>query len=165
MTAPDVTLANRIVADLGTPIVPTDSGPQTLRDAAKLDHDPTIQRRYLPSYDITDLQAVKIAVAPRLQTRRGAERARNTAREHTIQVAPHWAAAHKPDGQIIDARVDTFLELMEAIHDAITYTIRIADGATFTWIATSTDPLYDPQLLQSPGVLRGVITATYKRIT
>lgn len=130
-----------------------------------------IERRLLPIYSTDQLQDLRIAVAPRIQSRSVAGGARSrTAREHVVQIAPHLMAVHDDDGQVCEAALAEFLGIVETIADTIEAAAKQRDdygntrfaGASYSTLAT--EPLYDPDQLQSPGVMRAVLTVTFRRI-
>ncbi len=130
-----------------------------------------IERRLFPIYSTDELQELRIAVAPRLQSRAVAGGSRSSStREHVVQIAPHLMAEHDDDGQVCEAALAAFLGIVEIIADAIESAAKQRDshgntlfaGASYSTLAT--EPLYDPDQLQSPGVMRAVLTVTFRRI-
>lgn len=130
-----------------------------------------VERRLLPIYSTDQLQELRIAVAPRLQSRAAAGGSRSrTTREHVVQIAPHLMAAHDDDGQVCESALAEFVGIVETIADAIEAASRqrADDGNTLfagaSYSALATEPLYDPDQLQTPGVMRSVLTVTFRRL-
>lgn len=126
---------------------------------AELVDDTIVERRILPIYKQHELTTPRIAVAPRLQAREPASRV-TTDRQHIIQIAPHW----RLDPTKTEEQGETFLSLMETIADIIERTGRIQRFAGASFLRMTSEPLYDNDAMQSPGVLRGIWTITFKQL-
>jgi len=126
---------------------------------AELVEDTIVERRTRPIYKLHEIATPRIAVAPRLQARKPASRA-STERQHIVQVAPHW----RLDPASAEEQGETFLSLMDTIADIIERTGRIQRFADASFMEMTTEPLYDTDATQSPGILRGVWTITFKLI-
>lgn len=150
MTSPDNTIAAAVVALLsGTPAF---SGV-------------TVHLRHVPLYDVETLDRLHIAVAPRIHGRRLASRA-STERLYTIQIAPHIRVRSDADGAPDPEQLADFVDTLDLIADTIEQAARTRyhfGGATLTTL--DADPLIDADLIQSPGVLRGILSATFKIVT
>ena len=116
--------------------------------------------KYLPTYEFAELDVPQIPVAPNLEIRHPASRGR-TEREYVVSVAPHVAASAAEGGEIDNAKVAKFSALMGEIMDVIE-SGEARDYAGASLIRLETQPLYDPELLASSSVLRGVVVARFK---
>lgn len=123
----------------------------------------TIERRLMPIYTVDALDQMRIAIAPRAHSREWSSR-RSTRRDHIVQIAPHLRARVDDAGQIDEAQLVAFVGTVEAIADAIELYAQSNTIAGATLQTIQTDPLYDPDALQSPGVLRAVLTLSLRII-
>lgn len=119
-------------------------------------------RHYAAKYTIAELQAgVKVVVAPTARDRayqsRGADRV-----DYSVDVAVFRHAAG--DEAARDAIVDAMIELCEAIEEFwMTRALTVA-GERLMTISSSTDPVYDPQILRDSGVFASVITLGFMEV-
>lgn len=137
-------VANALIeAELTTP---TNTEPLT---------EATISVKYLPRYELKDLEQLQIVVAPRTRSQTPLSRATQK-REHTIQVCVMQKC--KPDSELMAE----LLDLVETIDDTLADVAAALPGRLrpATWTSSETS-LYDIEQLEQHGVFKSVITLNY----
>ena len=134
-----ITIAKGVVADI---------------NGASLSQTFTAVRAYRPTYDLKDLQSLKVTVVPHalegeLVTRADAQE------QHQIDVA----VQKKVNVDSLDA-VDPLMLLVEQIKDLLLGE-HPSTMATATCIRATNEPIYDPALMQEKRVFCSVLTLTY----
>ena len=127
--------------------------------AEELPEAVTVERKYRPKREAKDLETPVVTVAHGLRAREPASRAHDT-RTHTVRVGIQARVA-QVDGDVPDARCDELSDLTEALMDLIGNQLNAFESATLDGI--STDPFYDPMMLENPGIWQGILTLTYTR--
>lgn len=118
-----------------------------------------VARNYKPKREAAELQTPVLTVAHGYQQRTPASRSQMRC-EHMIRVGIE-ALVQQEDGQFPDDRGDELSDLTEAVIDTIESDCGTYEGATLTEITT--EPFYDVEAMDNPGIWRGVLTLTYTR--
>lgn len=129
--------------------------------AATFSETVVVERKYRPKRQAKDLDEPVITVAAGLQNREVNASRLHSAREHTIRVGIQCKLKQEA-GQVSDARCDELADLTESVMDLIEAQVSQYESATITTI--NTEPMYDPEQMDNPGIWQGAITAVYRRI-
>ena len=117
--------------------------------------DFTAVRRYVPIFELSDLDSLQVSVIPR--GREDTPLTRGTdQREVEIQVG-----VQKRVASLAASDVDPLVALTEEIADHLTRQ-HLGDSDEYRWLRTEFTAVYSPEDLREKRVYTGVVTATYR---
>lgn len=119
----------------------------------------SVARNYRPKREAKDIDGPIVTVAHGLQSRESSSRIHQK-RTHRIAIVLQ-AKIEQIDGQVDDERCDELSDLTESLLDLISTGADSYDSASLESITT--DPFYDPEAMDNPGIWQGILIATYSR--
>ncbi len=122
-------------------------------NAATFSEEFTAERLHQPSFDLPELQTLRVSVVPK------SVEIRNGTRQHSFfDCAVDVGIQQKVDN---DARVDALLVLAEEIIDHLRLK-RLTDYPQAAWMAIGHDPVVSSEHLDQHRQLTSVLTVTYR---
>jgi len=115
----------------------------------------TAERRYLPRFELSDLQTLRVTVVPQGVTTEAAARAHNQY-DYAIDVAVQQKLSDDENDPI-----DDLLTLVEELADFFRLR-RLADYPAAHWIKTDHKAIYAPEHLDQLRQLTSLLTLTYR---
>lgn len=115
----------------------------------------TAERRLLPSYELKELDAVKVTVVPRAIESQAASRTLHQC-DHQVDVG----VQKKLTGEI-DMEVPPLMALVEEIVEFLARR-KLAAVPDVLWLRCANDPIYSPQHLNEQRTFVSVLTLTYR---
>ena len=113
----------------------------------------TAERLHQPSFELSELQTLRVSVVPKSQE------IRNATRQHSFfDCAIDVGLQQKVDD---DTRVDELLSLAEEIADHLRLK-RLAEYPQAAWVAIDHDPVVASEHLDQHRQLTSVLTVTYR---
>ena len=115
--------------------------------------DFTAERLHQPSFDLTELDTLRVSVVPKSLT------ITNATRQHSFFDCAIDIGIQKRIAN--DAEVDALLDLVQEIADHLRHK-RLADEPNAAWLAIEHDPVVASEHLDQNRQLTSVLTATYR---
>jgi len=131
-----------------------DAVTSSLNDASGgFGQDFTAERLHQPSFDLTELETLRVSVVPKSQTITNANR-QHSFFDIAIDIGVQKRVAD-------DAEVDALLDLVQEIADHLRMK-RLADHPTAAWLSIEHEPVVAAEHLDQNRQLTSILTVTYR---
>lgn len=130
-------------------------------NALTLSHPFTAERKYVPSYALEDLAAIRVPVVPRTLEQEMADRSRvDETYAIDVGILKHLNCS---DDQV-EAAADPLMLFTQQLAEALRNqrTLSLTGGAVAAWTGLTNDPLYIPEHLTTMRQFTSVLTTTWK---
>lgn len=114
----------------------------------------TAARKFVPQWDLRDIDGIQVSVVPRAVAIANADRSR-TSQEVSVDVA----VQRKVSGVLPD-ELDPLMDVVQEVTDFLTR-LRLADMPNASWLRIANTPIYAPDHMLEKRMFTSVITVTY----
>ncbi|MEX1016019.1 MAG: hypothetical protein WDZ31_04665 [Phycisphaeraceae bacterium] len=128
-------------------------------NAATFSQPVTAERAYLPRYELSEMQDLRVTVVPKEMTTTTASRGA-ASRDLTLDVAVQKKLGAPAGAQ---SEQDALMELSEEVADYLR-TTALAGQAGAKWVRTEHTAIYAPEHLEQLRQFTSVVTLTYRVI-
>lgn len=118
----------------------------------------TAERHYQPSFDLTDLETLRVSVVPRSLAILGASR-RQSQYDAQIDIGIQKRLSAEPSDD--QAEIDALLTLAEEIADYLRFE-RLAEAPEAVWVALAQEPVVATEHLEQHRQFTTILTVTYR---
>ncbi|MEP0848610.1 MAG: hypothetical protein HRF50_17530 [Phycisphaerae bacterium] len=127
----------------------------TSLNAASFSQEVDAERRYRPTFELAELDALRVSVVPKSLAITGATRAANY-----FDCAIDVGVQKKIDPDE-PAELDTMMNLVEEIADHLRMK-RLSDAPEAAWLSIENEPVFAPEHLDQQRVFTSVLTVRYR---
>jgi hypothetical protein len=114
----------------------------------------TAARKYVPQFDLRDIDGIQISVVPRSVTIANADRSR-TSHEVSVDVAVQRKVTN-----VLPSEIDPLMDLVQEVADFLTR-LRLSNALHASWLRIANTPIYSPEHMVEKRMFTSVLTVTY----